>query len=198
MMTCSDRETAQEKVLRTAVEEARRCGRIVKNVLKFARDEPTAKWVEDLRPMIRGSSGLVRAYVEESGGRLEIETSEDELLAMVSPIDLEQVVVNLIRNAAESSEAGACVYVAVHPRGAMAEITIRDGGRGGDEEARSHLFEPFYTTRLEDGGSGLGHSVVHGVVGDHGGSLHVETSAEGTCMRILLPLVAASEAIRPS
>lgn len=191
-----DRAREHEDALRTAVDEARRCGRIVKNVLKFARDEPTAKWVEDLGPIVRRSSELVRVYVEESGGRLEIETSKDELLAMVSPIDLEQVVVNLVRNAAESRTEGASVYVGIHPRDGMAEITIRDDGRGIDEETRSHLFEPFYTTRLEDGGSGLGLSVVHGVVGDHGGSLQVETSeGEGTCMRILLPTVAASTAI---
>lgn len=188
-----DRAREQEDALRIAVDEALRCGRIVKNVLKFARDEPTSKWIEDLRPIIRRSSELVRAYVEESGGRLEIETSNDELLAMVSPIDIEQIMVNLVRNAAESRKAGASVYVAVRSRGRMAEIIVRDDGLGIDEETRSHLFEPFYTTRLEEGGSGLGLSVVHGVVGDHGGSLDVETSQEGgTCMRISLPLAAAS------
>ena len=70
-----------------------------------------------------------------------------------------------------------------------AELTVMDDGEGIENLARSKVFDPFYTTRLEDGGSGLGLSVVHGVVGDHGGKVEFEQLAwEGTRLRIRLSL----------
>ncbi len=70
-----------------------------------------------------------------------------------------------------------------------AELTVSDNGTGIKNVDRSEVFDPFYTTRLEDGGSGLGLSVVHGVIGDHGGKIEIEQPIEGgTRFRIILPL----------
>jgi signal transduction histidine kinase len=70
-----------------------------------------------------------------------------------------------------------------------AELTVSDNGTGIKNVDRSEVFDPFCTTRLEDGGSGLGLSVVHGVIGDHGGKIEIEQPIEGgTRFRIILPL----------
>lgn len=184
-----DSPKIHHEALETARDEAKRCGRIVKSVLKFARDEPTPKWVEDLNPIVRRASELARSYVEERGGLLTIETTQDALPAMVSPIDIEQVVLNLVRNAAESRTTGVEVRVRTLRSNDNAEISITDNGRGILEEERAQLFDPFYTTRLDEGGTGLGLSVVHGVVGDHAGKLEIESmSIGGSKFRVMLPI----------
>jgi PAS domain S-box-containing protein len=200
-------ESILRRALETALEEARRCGRIVKSVLQFARDEPTPKSVEDLSPTVRRACELARSYVEGRGGHLEVDVSATPLPVLMSPIDIEQVVLNLVRNAAESRLDGATVRVASHFLGddagrsdnsgasgsfddtIYAELTVSDNGVRIPDIARPQVFDPFYTTRLEDGGSGLGLSVVHGVVGDHAGRVEIEPiAAGGTRFRILLPL----------
>ena len=182
-------DRARREALETALEEAKRCGRIVKSMLKFARNEPTPKWVEDINPIIRRACELARSYVEGRGGKLEITMPEEELPVLISPIDIEQVVLNLVHNAAESRPDGVRVSVATRWIEDKVEIVVADNGSGIDREVMSRIFDPFYTTRLEDGGSGLGLSVAHGVVADHGGSLDFESPEEGGArFRIVLPI----------
>jgi signal transduction histidine kinase len=71
-------------------------------------------------------------------------------------------------------------------------ITIRDNGEGIPEENVGHVFDPFFTTK--DYGTGLGLSVVHGIIQEHGGQIEVESElARGTAFHITLPLVRFSE-----
>ena len=172
--------------------EASRCGQIVKNVLRFARQQPTARWIEDLVPLVIRVTSLCRGYVAEHGGELHVEVEDSALRALVSPIEIEQVLVNLIRNAAEAIEPGGSVFVRAGLRGDQLEIAIDDDGRGMAKELLDHLFEPFYTTRVQQGGTGLGLAFAHGVVVDHGGEIHVESEpGKGTRIRIQLPLAPA-------
>jgi two-component system NtrC family sensor kinase len=174
------------------IAEAMRCGQIVKNVLRFARQQPTARWVEDLVPLVRRTAAICQGYVVDQGGQLRIDAGDGSLSALVSPIEIEQVLVNLIRNAAESLDGGGVVRVGVYSRDQWVEIAIDDEGRGIPLERLEHLFEPFYTTRVHQGGTGLGLSFAHGVVVDHGGAIHVESEVgKGTRIRILIPRVPA-------
>ncbi len=70
----------------------------------------------------------------------------------------------------------------------MLFLFVRDNGAGLSEEAKKRLFEPFYTTKLREGGSGLGLSVVHGILMTHGGEIEVMSdAAPGTGFRVMLP-----------
>ena len=183
-------DAIRDDALRSVVAEAARCGQIVKNVLRFSRQQPTARWVEDLVPLVRRAATLCRGYVAENGGELQIETENAGLPALVSPIEIEQVVVNLIRNAAEALEGGGIVSVSVYRRENLVEIAIDDDGRGMPGALLDRLFEPFYTTRVHEGGIGL--AFAHGVIIDHGGEIHVESKpGKGTRIRIQLPVVQA-------
>lgn len=184
----------QRRALQTALEEARRCGRIVKGVLQFARDEPNLKWPEDLNAAVLQAAEQVRGFVVERGSTLRVSTACERLQVKMNPIDLEQVVVNLIRNAVESRESGVQIDVRTERDGREATLIVSDDGPGIDASIRGRLFEPFYTTRLEAGGSGLGLAVVHGVIGDHGGQLEIESPETGGArFRIRLPLVSEDE-----
>ena len=191
-----DAEEVYRQALQTALEEARRCGRIVKSVLKFARDEPTPKWVEDLNPTVHRACELARTYVEKTGGELTIGLAREPLPVQISSIDIEQVVLNLVRNAAESKPGGATVHVATRRAEPEVEILVEDDGHGIEAGIRSKVLDPFYTTRLEDGGFGLGLSVAHGVVSDHGGSLEIESvESGGTRVRVRLPIADMSAGV---
>ena len=183
----------RDEALLSVVSEAARCGQIVKNVLRFARQQPTARWVEDLAPLVRQTAALCRSYVTDHGGELHVESDGTKLLALVSPIEIEQVLVNLIRNAAEALGGRCHISVRVGRRDEdRVEIAVDDEGRGMPHEVLDHLFEPFYTTRGHQGGTGLGLSYAHGVIVDHGGEIHVESEpGKGTRFRILLPLATA-------
>jgi signal transduction histidine kinase len=66
---------------------------------------------------------------------------------------------------------------------------VKDNGGGIDAETRKHVFDPFFTTRLHEGGSGLGLSVAHGIVANHGGSLQVQSElGTGTSVTLEMPL----------
>ena len=72
----------------------------------------------------------------------------------------------------------------------FAAIRIRDQGSGIPEELRDRVFDPFFTSKGRDRGSGLGLSIVYGIVEAHGGTVEIEsTSSKGTCMAVFLPLV---------
>jgi len=184
-----DHEAIRTRALETTVDEARRCGRIVRNMLKFSRHEPTAKWVEDLNDIVRRAAEVTRPYVTQLGGSLEVDIRPGRLMARVSPIDIEQVLVNVIRNAAESRAAGVHVVVSTRRHGDAMSIEVADDGLGIAVTLRDRVFDPFFTTRLEAGGSGLGLSVAQGVVTDHGGTLELDSQEEkGTRITVRLPL----------
>ena len=183
-----------EESMTRILDEAQRAGRIVKSVLRFARHGSATKWVEDIGAVVRRAAEIARPYVVERGGALEMELLGGECLVEMSPIEIEQAIVNLIRNASESSSSGANVALSAQVLEDRAVIEIRDDGRGISPEAKPRLFDPFYTTRLREGGSGLGLSVVHGVVMDHGGEVEVESEqGQGTTVRLRFPIAPKSD-----
>jgi len=185
----SDSDGIRLQALRTAISEADRCGRVVRNVLKFSRREPTARWVEDLNDLVERAGTLARPYLEQAGGSLELRIHPEPLAARISPIEIEQSIVHLLRNAAEALEGSGSIQLSTRQREDVAEIEIADDGRGIPPEDRERVLEPFYTTRLALGGSGLGLAFVQDVIREHGGELRIDsTPQKGTRIRLRLPL----------
>ena len=186
-----DVERVHRDALERIGEEARRAGRIVKSILRFARHGSTSKWVDDLVPVVHRAIELTRPYVAERRGRLTLELSTLPLPVLMSPIEIEQLVVNLVRNAAESRGSRANVRVRLDSDAAekSAWLEVTDDGRGIASDDVERVFDPFFTTRLTDGGSGLGLSVAHAIVEDHRGEVIVDSEqGRGTCIRVRLPL----------
>jgi PAS domain S-box-containing protein len=104
---------------------------------------------------------------------------------------LEQVVVNLVANARDAMPGGGRLRIGTSTDGAQAVVSVTDDGVGMDEETQSHVFEPFYTTKERDRGSGLGLSIVDSVVRQAGGTVELESApGEGTRICISLPAAA--------
>ncbi len=189
-LLCSGDEDARdifERALTDNLAEARRCAQIVRSMLQFSRDQPTAKWVEDLNRVARRAQRAISAYAKDRRATLSFRTADEALLARISPIELEQAIVNVLRNAIESSPSGAQVSILLERRDKWATIEITDDGRGIPPENEERIFEPFFSTRTREGGTGLGLSVAHGVITDHGGQIRID-SLVGTGTRVVMAL----------
>ena len=182
-------DAVREDSLKRIVEESARAGRIVKSILRFARHGTTNKWDDDLARVVGRSIELVRPYVHERGGTIELEGPAGAIPIAMSPIEVEQALVNLVRNAAEAIRPGGHIHVRLSRTATHALVEVIDEGIGMNAETRSQIFDPFFTTRLRDGGSGLGLSVVHGIVTEHGGEIEVESEpGAGTRIALRFPI----------
>jgi signal transduction histidine kinase len=179
------------EALIASAEEARRCERIVRGLVAFARGEPGQKWPEDANRVLERARDLTAAGAAQHRATVELELSEAPVPIRASPIALEQALVNIIQNAIESRPE-ARVRLRAERRGETVRIAVRDDGRGVDGEAIRRLFDPFFTTRAAEGGTGLGLSVAHRIIADHGGTIEVDSRpGEGTLVSVVLPLAPA-------
>ncbi len=132
--------------------------------------------------------GLAPA-IEASGVRIDRPDADTWPTVSADADQLQQVLLNLIQNAVQASEAGAAVVVRAYRREGerpAAVIEVEDAGHGIPMDELPRIFEPFFTTRPK--GTGLGLFVAHGIVQRHGGALEVESDAgRGTRFRVVLP-----------
>ncbi len=176
------------QVIEDIATEARRCGDIVQSVLQFARGESTDRWSDDLNAALQRACIVTSQYAGEHNASLEFELAQEPLPVRMNPLEMEQVLINLIRNAVESKSSGAHIRVRAHRAGDRVRVEISDDGRGLEEAEKKRIFDPFYTTRLNDGGTGLGLSIAHGTIRGHEGTLSVEsTPGRGTTFVVELP-----------
>jgi PAS domain S-box-containing protein len=182
--------------LDTVVTSAERSRDLVKQVLAFSHKEAQERQYEhvDLRAVLEEALRLMRATLPAS-------ICITEEIAPVPAINgaanqLHQVIVNLMTNAAQAigQEQGK-ITVKLQPEadGALC-LSIADSGCGMEEATRARIFEPFFTTKQVGEGTGLGLSVVHSIIKDHGGRISVESApSRGARFDIVLPPTRAAE-----
>lgn len=180
------------EALAASAQEARRCERIVNGLVAFSRGERGRKWREDAQQVLRRARELTADAAAEHGATVELrlgpEPAPEPAPIRANPIALEQALVNILRNAIQS-RPGARVTLRAERAARSVRIEVRDDGRGMDRAALGRLFDPFYTTREEEGGIGLGLSVAHRIVADHDGEIDVDSSpGKGTTVTVTLPL----------
>ena len=120
----------------------------------------------------------------------------------IDPVQVEQVLLNLCINARDAMKGAGSLRVGVHSTsvsggvcascqkkfgGSFVELSVQDSGAGIAPEVMERMFEPFFTTKDAGRGSGMGLSMVHGIVHEHGGHIAVESSASGTTFAVYLP-----------
>jgi PAS domain S-box-containing protein len=178
-----------ENVLADVVEQATRGGKIVRSVLQFSRGETTLKSREDLRAVVDRAHRLTQSYAQDLGARIEFRSTKQSCPVVMSVIEIEQALVNILRNAVESHDENAVVVLEIFVREKTAEVVVRDNGHGIEDADLEQIRNPFYTTRLTKGGTGLGLSVAHGIITDHRGTLEILSQVgEGTRVTIRLPI----------
>ncbi len=191
-MLRSDAEAGRQvdAALVDIVAEAKRCGDIVRGVMQFAREERTDKWACALRDLVFRSVRLTSAFAEQHGTKLVPDVPDESPWAQANPTQLEQAIVNLVRNAIESGASSVRVMLRTQPSARTATIEVQDDGAGISPSDRLRILEPFYTTRRDTGGTGLGLSVVHGIAHEHGGTLAIESNgAGGSTLTLTIPCI---------
>jgi signal transduction histidine kinase len=173
--------------LRTIQEQIGRISRIMQGLLHMARPGRPRRVPVELPALIESTL----AFLTEKLGRREIEVVRD-----FEPVPnvlgdserLQQVFLNLFLNAADAMPSGGRLAVSLRPHEAEVEVRVIDSGHGIPAGDAERVFEPFYTTKAAGEGSGLGLSVVQGIVAEHHGAIEVVRSDDsGTEFRILLP-----------
>jgi two-component system, NtrC family, sensor kinase len=161
---------------------------VVRQLLDFGRPhEPRAEAVPAAR-LARESTGLVRPLLERRGVRIALlGFDDDEAHARADRRLVEQALVNLVLNAAYVTPDGGEVRVRLRRRGALVGLAVEDDGPGIPPELRDRILDPFFSTKPEGEGTGLGLSVTRTIVDAHGGELGFEFPARGTVATIWLP-----------
>jgi len=116
---------------------------------------------------------------------------------MGDPVELQQAILNILMNAVDACVMGeGRVTVSPHARPGMAGVSVADNGCGMEEEELARCMDPFFTTKDVGEGTGLGLSVAHNIVTNHGGKLEIHTErGRGTTVTLTLPLAGKGEAI---
>ena len=184
--------------LERVVNAARRCKRIVLNLLSFARKHPPEKKHEDLNTCVRKVLDLKSYNLRAFRIRTELELDPELPATLFDYHQIEQVVVNLVTNAEQAlhaRERDRTITVRTYRRNDDVYLEVEDNGDGVPEEIRRRIFDPFFTTKDVGEGTGLGLSLAFGVLQEHDGALELLPARPGggACFRLRLPLVAPPE-----
>ncbi len=172
--------------------QAIRCGRIANGLLHFARKQSGTRTLGRVAVAVRSAIAICETDARERGAELvlDFEPEYERSWSMIDPIQIEQVFVNLIRNALESRDGPVRIGFEGRVDGGESQTLVRDDGPGVSPADRPRIFEPFFTTRLHQGGTGLGLSVAHGIVEAHDGTLRLDPEvASGAAFAVRLPTV---------
>jgi len=179
------------KYLSQVVSETTRVGRIVSDLLAFSRRSKPQRAPADLNRIVTMTLSVVQHKLKLSNVAVETRLAENLPLVQCDQSQIQQVVLNLVLNAAEATQGKAERRVEIVTCAGEGEVqlTVRDNGEGIPPENVSKIFDPFFTTKSEGKGVGLGLAVSYGIVQAHGGEIEVKSqSGEGSTFVVSLPL----------
>jgi signal transduction histidine kinase len=175
-----------------AMVEVSRLDHLVWEFLRYARPHEPELRSTSLHDVVERVSALLRVEAERANVTVKVERLADLPDMWIDAQQIEQVLLNVTLNAIQASPRGACVRLCEQLADNDATIDVIDEGSGISGEHLFRIFEPFFTTREK--GTGLGLAIASRMVMDHGGTLRIQdTSAQGTCVRISLPVRARPE-----
>ncbi|MCC7054169.1 MAG: PAS domain S-box protein [Gemmatimonadaceae bacterium] len=195
------------KALETIGREARRAERVVRDLLTFARQgNVTRSELVDLHGVIRHIVDTQRYALDTRGVRVILTLAEQPVYVQGDTARLEQVMLNLVVNARQALEAmrgeramkqaplELRISTETEDDDTFVLVKVSDNGAGISPSLLGRIWEPFFTTKEEGVGTGLGLSVVHSIVTEHGGVVDVQSElGRGTEFIVRLPLVGAPE-----
>jgi two-component system NtrC family sensor kinase len=185
------------KYLTQITNETARVGRIVSDLLAFSRRSKPQRAPADLNKVVRTTLSLVQHKMKLSNVEVTTALGEEVPNIQCDSSQVQQVVLNLLLNAAEATQSKAERRVAVSTAAEQDTVllTVSDNGEGISPENQAKIFDPFFTTKSEGKGVGLGLAVSYGIVQAHGGEIEVKSKVgEGTTFTISLPVEQAAGA----
>jgi two-component system sensor kinase FixL len=182
-------------LLGRAVAQAERAGDVIRNLRQFVSKGLTERRSESLNRLVEEALGLAMVGARQSGVRVSLDLDRNLPPVFVDGVQIQQVVLNLVRNAAEAMEVVERRELTVATRWIagenLAEVRVVDSGPGISRDIADRLFQPFVTTKKT--GMGLGLSICREIVEAHHGHLTVAPNPSGgTVFRLTLPMEPAS------
>ncbi len=200
-------DPATEKNLGFILSATNRGRDLVRQILMFSRKENETQEAFTVAPIVEETYALLRQMIPSS---ISISLDAQEQVGKIAgdKTQIQQVIMNLCTNAFHAMpDSGGQINIGLKqvkldgtratgknlPHGEYALITVADNGSGIPEQIISQIFDPFFTTKERERGTGLGLSVVHGIVKRHGGTIEVEsTVGKGSTFFVFLPVSSAS------
>jgi PAS domain S-box-containing protein len=185
------RDEGMKKGLATIITQVERITKVMNQLLAFARRRTPERRAVDFGEIVDDSLEMFQERIAESHITVEkvIETPMPSVLA--DRDQLVQVLINLVMNGIHAMPEGGRLRMSLTREDSHVLLGVSDTGHGMPEEIRSKVFEPFFTTKDFGKGTGLGLTVVKGIIEEHGGTITVESVLnEGTTFWIRLPLEA--------
>ena len=181
-------------------DQAKRARAIVRDLRSVARNRESQREMVILGPVLQRIAERLEPRVAALGARLEVAAEGTDVPAFADPAAIEQVVANLVLNAAQAAGAGGTVRLTARCGDRECHILVEDNGPGIPQDIMPRIFEPFFTTRATGEGMGLGLPVSLGIVEQHGGALTAENrpAAEGGGARFVVRLPCADPTERKS
>jgi signal transduction histidine kinase len=187
--------TGVREDMELVLREAQRARGVVRRLLDFARQSESARLRSDINEIVSDVLALVNHLLRISGIQLFTDLAEGLPWISVDRNQIKQVLLNLVHNALHAMPTGGELHITTslkqrNQREWLA-MSLTDTGTGISPENIARVFEPFFTTRSKDGGTGLGLSVTYGIITDHGGSIDVESQVgKGSTFTVWLPVEA--------
>lgn len=179
--------------LEMVLREARRASGVVRRLLDFSRQGERVRTSADLNEVVNDVVALTRHLIQTNNVTLSLILNDNLPWVSMDTNQLKQVLLNLIHNALQAMQGGGDLQVSTFPgereNRSWVVMSVRDSGVGMTEEEQNRIFEPFYTTKGDRGGTGLGLSVTYGIVADHGGTIEVTSKkGQGSVFEVWLPI----------
>jgi two-component system sensor kinase FixL len=185
-----------EGAVNQAAEQALRAGQVIRHLREFVARGESERHIESLPKLIQEASALALVGAREKGVRVSYRLDPDAPLVLADRIQIQQVLLNLIRNAIEAMQDSPrrelVIASRAMPPDGLVEISVSDTGTGIEPALLERLFEPFVTTKKH--GMGVGLSICRTIVESHGGKIWIESEVgQGTTFRLTLRAVSQEE-----
>lgn len=177
------------KQLSTIRDSATRASQIVSDLLKFARQATPEMRNQNVNDTIRAAVRLTDFLARKGQVEVGLELLPDPMMIVYDATQIEQVLVNLIRNSIQAMPNGGRIQIECKRTENGIAILVKDTGIGIPEQNLKRIFDPFFTTKPEGEGTGLGLSVSYGIISRHHGRIEVASKiGKGTIFTIQLPV----------
>lgn len=176
--------------LNRVMDQIDRCSKIVDGVLMFAKNETSEKSAHSMSEVARRARDMILFKAKPKKITVTLKDNDADLTAIVNTTEMEQVLVNLLSNAIDASPPASEVQIKIKKLNQEIEVSVHDDGSGMDDSMKKKAFDPFFTSKRESGGTGLGLSMCHTIVSNHGGTIEIHNSSikQGAEIRFRIPI----------
>jgi signal transduction histidine kinase len=182
-----------EKTITRIRKTVSRIAKIVEGLLSFSRDgAKIPSELVNVKHIVEDTLELCRQRFQNNGIQLKLEMPTDDIFVVCRPVQISQVLLNLLNNAFHATKPlqKRWVHLTISSSSDVpsCRIVVMDSGSGIDAKTQAKLFQPFFTTKPKGVGTGLGLSISRSIMDHHGGSLEYDGRQEHTCFVMSIPL----------